>query len=168
MKISSPSDSQELTYTARAGLKSKVFLPNVIGPSLSVFRSGLAACAGATLLFTPGDKLVPPRFIGEVPNPVFEGINKLSLFFILSDHPEAARVIGLILCLASILGASSIGVAWIFYSLHNTAITPDGGGSDWLDREYLLLDPRFGKMDHQAIPDTSAWLPSSFLFIFTV
>ena len=126
-KISSPSDSQELTYTARAGLKSKVFLPNVIGPSFSVFRSGLAACAGATLLFTPGDKLVPPRFIGEVPNPVFEGINKLSLFFILSDHPEAARVIGLILCLASILGASSIGVAWVFYSLHNTAITPDGG-----------------------------------------
>lgn len=37
MKISSPSDSQELTYTARAGLKSKVFLPNVIGPSFSQF-----------------------------------------------------------------------------------------------------------------------------------
>lgn len=106
-------------------------LPRVVGPALDLFRIGLSLCAALTLLFTPGSKLVPERIIGEVPNPAFEGLTKLSLFYVLSDNPEAARILGICSCILAIWGVAGgvgiVGVTWIYFSLHNTGIVPDGG-----------------------------------------
>ena len=111
--------------------RSSLHLPRVVGPALDLFRISLSLCAAMTLLFTPGSKLVPERMIGEVPNPAFEGTTKLSLFYLLSDYPEAARILGICFCMLAIWGIAGVvgivGVTWIYFSLHNTGIVPDGG-----------------------------------------
>lgn len=104
-----------------------VTIPDVHGPAMSIFRIGLACCALLTLLCTPGSKLIPTKYVGIAPNVIYDGINKASLFYIFADTPELGRVVGILLCALSLTGVTSIGVLWVFFSLHNTGITPDGG-----------------------------------------
>lgn len=127
MSESMPSNSQTLPSNVNNSEDRFITIPNVHGTALTVLRMGLATSALLTLLCTPGSKLIPTRNIGETPNAVYTGINKLSLFYLFADHAELGRVIGILLCSLSLLGFSSLGVFWVFFSLHNTVFTPDGG-----------------------------------------